>query len=195
MNIAVFASTRGTDFQAIIDELEAGKLPGVNLKFLLVNKENCGAVEKAKKHGVPIVFVDPKDKIREEYDEKVANICEENEIDLICLVGWMRILSASFVKKFENRIINVHPSLLPKYPGMDLDVHSEVLKNKEKETGMTIHYVIEELDAGPILMQESILVLPNDTPESLKERVQELEKKAYPEAIRKEQWRREQNEQ
>ncbi len=185
MNIAVFASTRGTDFQAIIDELEAGKLPGINLKFLLVDKENCGAVEKAKKHNIPVIFVDPKDKIREEYDKEVAKICEKNGIDLICLVGWMRILSAEFVKKFENKIINVHPSLLPKYPGMDLDVHTEVLKNKEKETGMTIHYVVEELDAGPVLMQESMPVLPDDTPESLKKRVQELEGKAYPEVIRK----------
>jgi phosphoribosylglycinamide formyltransferase-1 len=96
----------------------------------------------------------------------------------------MRILSAGFVKKFENKIINVHPSLLPKYPGMDLDVHAEVLRNKEKETGMTIHYVTEELDAGPILMQKSIPILPDDTPESLKERVQGLEKESYPEAIR-----------
>jgi phosphoribosylglycinamide formyltransferase-1 len=184
MNIAVFASTRGTDFQAIIDELEDGNLEGVNLKFLLTNKERCGAVEKAEKHNIPIKFVDPKNKTREEYDVELADICEKEGIDLICLVGWMRILSEDFVKRFRDRIINVHPSLLPKYPGMDLDVHAEVLRNSEAETGMTIHFVTEELDAGPILIQRSIPIMPDDTPESLKEKVQELEKKWYPEAIR-----------
>lgn len=184
MNIAVFASTRGTDFQAIIDALEAGNLPGVDLKFLLTNKKDCGAVEKAKKHGIKVVFVDPKGKTREEYDRELVAICLREKIDLICLVGWMRILSPIFVRAFGGKIINVHPSLLPKYPGMDLDVHAEVLRNKEKETGMTIHFVTEDVDSGPILIQKSIPVLPDDTPESLKGRVQELERKYYPEAIR-----------
>ena len=185
MNIAVFASTRGTDFQAIIDEMEAGRLPGVNLRFLLTNKADCGALEKAKKHSIPVFFVDPKGKDRQDYDDEVALICEKEKIDLICLVGWMRILSRAFVARFPGRIINVHPSLLPKYKGgMDVNVHEEVLKNGEKETGMTIHIVTEEVDEGPILVQKSIPVLPEDTAESLKTRVQELEKQWYPEAIR-----------
>ncbi len=184
MNIAVFASTNGTDFQAILEEYERGKLPGVKICFLLTNKKDCGAVAKAENHGVPVIFVDPRDKKRGEYDEEISRICLEYGVDLICLVGWMRILSPRFVRAFKNRIINVHPSLLPKYPGMDLDVHAEVLKNKEKETGMTIHFVTEQVDEGPILIQKSLPVLADDTPESLKARVQTLEKIWYPEAIR-----------
>lgn len=184
MNIAVFASTNGTDFQAILEEYERGKLPGVKICFLLTNKKDCGAVVKARNHGIPVIFVDPKGKGGGGYDEEISKICLEQQIDLICLVGWMRILSPRFVGAFKNRIINVHPSLLPKYPGMDLNVHAEVLKNKEKETGMTIHFVTAEVDKGPILLQKSLPVLANDTPESLKTRVQALEKVWYPEAIR-----------
>jgi formyltetrahydrofolate-dependent phosphoribosylglycinamide formyltransferase len=184
MNIAVFASTRGTDFQAIIDEMEAGKLPDVKIAFLLTNKKDCGAVEKAKKHNIPVHFVSAQDKQREEYDREVATIVDENKVDLIVLVGWMRLFSGWFVEKYNRKIINIHPSLLPKYPGMDMDVHAEVIKNGEKETGMTIHYVDEGMDTGEIILQKSIDVLPTDTPESLKRRVQELEKKWYPEVIR-----------
>jgi phosphoribosylglycinamide formyltransferase-1 len=184
MNIAVFASTNGTDFQAILEEHERGKLPGVKICFLLTNKKDCGAVVKAKNHNIPVIFVDPKGKGGGEYDEEISKICLEQQIDLICLVGWMRILSPRFVGAFKNRVINVHPSLLPKYPGMDLNVHAEVLKNKERETGMTIHFVTAEVDKGPILIQKSLPVLANDTPESLKTRVQALEKVWYPEAIR-----------
>lgn len=189
MNICVFASTKGTVLQAIIDEIKAGKMPGVNLKFILVDKNDCGAVEKAKKEGIPLVYLNPlsNDKKigRKEYDEQLAVFCEKYNIDLIVLAGWMRILSADFVNKFPKKIINIHPSLLPKHPGMDLDVHKAVLDNNEKESGMTIHYVDEGVDTGEIILQKSVPIEPGETPESLKAKVQELEKRWYPEAIRR----------
>lgn len=190
MNICVFASTNGTDLQAIIDEMKTGKMPGIDLRFVLVDKEDCGAAEKARKAGIPLIFLNPKTpdggKLeREDYDRRLHLICQQHHIDLVVLVGWMRILSPWFVKQYLKRIINVHPSLLPKYPGMDLDVHREVLKHGEKESGMTIHYVDEDVDSGEIILQKSVAVEAGETVESLKKKVQELEKKWYPEVIRR----------
>lgn len=190
MNLAVFASTNGTDLQAILDEMKAGKMPGIELKFVLVNKEDCGAAQKANKAGIPLVFLDPKSKEgslldREVYDRHVDKVCEMYQVDLIVLVGWMRILSPWLVKKWQKKVINVHPSLLPKYPGMDLDVHQAVIDAGEKESGMTIHYVDEGVDTGEIILQKKMVVTPAETAQSLKEKVQELEKKWLPEVIRK----------
>lgn len=190
MNICVLASTNGTDLQAIIDEMKAGKMPGIELKFVLVDREDCGAAEKAKKAGIPLIFLNPlgpdgKKLEREAYDRLLATQCQAYGIDLIVLVGWMRILSPWFVRQFPKKIVNVHPSLLPKYPGMDLNVHEEVLKNAEKESGMTIHYVDEGVDTGEILLQKTVVIEQGETVDSLKKKVQELEKFWYPEVIRR----------
>ena len=183
--IAVLASTRGTDLQAIIDEKVAGKLEGVEISGVFSNVKDCGALEKAKVAGIRSVFVDSKDKTREEFD---LNLIEAiGEVDLICLIGYMRILTPEFIKKYAGKIINVHPALLPKYGGKGFygkNVHESVLKNSEKESGMTIHYVTEEVDAGEILIQEKVTIVDGETAESLKGKVQALEKKYYPEAIR-----------
>ncbi len=189
MNFCVFASTNGTDLQAIIDEMQAGKMEGIDLKFVLVNQESCGAAEKAKKAGIPLVFINQKNihgkKMKMEvYDRLLYTICQQYEVDLIVLVGWMRILSPWFVQQFPKKIINVHPSLLPKYPGMDMKVHQAVLDNEDPESGMTIHYVDEKVDHGEIILQKSVKIEVEETAESLKEKVQELEKKWYPEVIR-----------
>ncbi len=162
-------------------------MPGVELAVVVSNKKDCYALERAKKQGYKTVFVDPKGKTREEYDEEVAEIIKENEADLIVLVGYMRILSPEFVQKFKNRIINVHPALLPKFSGKGFfgsNVHEAVLEAGEKETGMTIHYIDEGVDTGEIILQKKCPVEPDDTPETLKEKVQALEKKWYPEVIR-----------
>lgn len=188
MNICVLASTKGTVLQAIIDDLKAGKMPGIELKFVLVDREDCGAAEKARKEGIPLVFLNPRPNgerlERTAYDEQLALICEKYGVDLIVLAGWMRILSPEFVRKYPKKIINIHPSLLPKYPGMDLDVHQEVLAHGEKESGMTIHYVDEGVDTGEIILQKSLEVSPEETAETLKNKVQALEKQWYPEVIR-----------
>ncbi|MBI4235511.1 phosphoribosylglycinamide formyltransferase [Candidatus Peregrinibacteria bacterium] len=185
--IAVLASTNGTDLQAIIDEMKKGLMPGISLVAVISNKKDCGALEKAYANSVPAIFINPENKTHEEFDMEIAKILEEKQTDLIVLVGYMRILSSAFVRKFPHRIINVHPSLIPKYSGQNFfnkGVHEAVLKAGEKETGMTIHYVDENIDTGDIILQKTCPVLPNDTPETLKTRVQDLEKKWYPEAIR-----------
>ena len=182
MNIAVLASTNGTDLQAMIDEK-------IDLSCVLVNKHDCGAAKKAINAGIPLVFLDFLDKNgeklgREAYDRHLDLILKAYEVDLIALVGWMRILSPWFVQEWSKKIINIHPSLLPKYPGMDLDVHREVIENGESESGMTIHYVDEEVDHGEIICQKSVPVDPDETPESLKKKVQALEMEWYPKVLR-----------
>lgn len=185
--IAVLASTKGTDLQAIIDEMKAGKMPGIELAVVISNKEHCYALKRAKEQGYETVFIDTKDKTREEFDMEIAKILESHGVDLIVLVGYMRILTPVFIQKFQHRIINVHPALIPKFCGKDFfgsNVHEAVLKAGEKETGMTIHYVEEGVDSGEIILQKKCPVSPDDTPETLKVKVQELEKKWYPEVIR-----------
>jgi len=186
MRIAVLASTRGTDLQAIIDELKAGKLKNVELACVVSNKKNCFALQRAHEQGFKTYFVDSKEKSRVEFDREVAQVLEDEKIELVVLVGYMRILTPYFVGKFKHRIINVHPALIPKYCGKDFfgnNVHESALKAGEKETGMTIHFVEEDVDAGPIIIQKTCPVLPNDTAETLKERVQALEKEWYPKVV------------
>lgn len=185
--IAVLASTRGTDLQAIIDEMQAGKMTGIELAIVASNKKHCQALERAKEQGYKTVFVKTKDRSRKEFDEKMAKILKKEKVDLIVLVGYMRLLTPEFVQQFPKKIINVHPSLIPKYCGKDFygqSVHEAVLKNNETETGMTIHYVDQGVDTGEIILQKICKVDTNDTPNSLKQKVQELEKKWYPEVIR-----------
>lgn len=185
--IGVLASTRGTDLQAIIDEMKAGEMPGIELACVISNKKDSYALERAKTQGYKVIFVNPKNRTREEFDEKVAELLEKYHVDLVVLVGYMRILSSEFIKKFSHKIINVHPALIPKFCGENFfgaNVHEAVLEAKEKETGMTIHFVDEGCDTGEIILQKTCPVLPSDTPETLKERVQALEKEWYPEVIR-----------
>ncbi len=186
--IAVLASTNGTDLQAIIDEIKAGKMPGIELTLVISNKKDCYALERATEQGFKTVFINPKNKGRSEFDQELASTLQQHAIDLIVLVGYMRLLTPEFVRKFPHRIINVHPSLIPKYCGKnfyDANVHEAVFKAGDEETGMTIHYVDEGLDTGEIILQKAVPVSPNDTPETLKTKVQELEKKWYPEVIRR----------
>ena len=176
INIAVFASTKGTDLQAIVDAQKSGQMDYADLKFVLSDKKDCYALERARQAGIKTIFINPKGKSREEFDQECLKICQEHNIDLIILIGYMRIISKVLIEWYENKIMNIHPSLLPKYPGMDLDVHQAVLDNNEKETGCTLHFVTESLDAGPIILQEKVMVEESDTLETLKAKVQEKEK-------------------
>ncbi|MFH1424737.1 MAG: phosphoribosylglycinamide formyltransferase [archaeon] len=183
MKIGVLASTRGTDLQAIIDEIEAGSLDA-EISCVISNKESAGALDKARAHSIDAIFIDPDDKSREEFDEEIAAELGKRGVELVLLIGYMRILSPSFVRKYENRIMNAHPSLLPAFAGgMDTNVHREVLESGVKETGCTIHFVTEDVDSGPIILQKKVLVEKNDTEETLKAKVQEQEKIAFIEAI------------
>lgn len=183
--IAILASGNGTDLDAIYEEMDAGRLPGLEIAVVLSDKVQAPVLEKARGRGLRAEWVDPAGKSREDYDAELVK--RVGKVDLICLVGYMRILSQVFVSAFPRQIINVHPALLPKYGGngwYGMKVHEAVLANGETESGMTIHYVDLGVDSGATILQEKVPVLPGDTPETLKARVQEVEKKAYPEAIR-----------
>lgn len=184
--LGILASGNGTDLDAIYEEIDAGKMVGIEVGVVLSDKEKSPALEKARARGIRAEFVDPVGKSREDYDAELVRVM--GPVDLVCLVGYMRILSSVFVRAYSPRhIINVHPALLPKYGGngwYGMKVHEAVLANKETESGMTIHYVDYGVDSGPTVLQQKVPVLADDTPASLKARVQELEKKAYPEAIR-----------
>lgn len=187
LKIGVLASTRGTDLQAIIDEIKAGKMPGVELAVVAGNKKNAYALERAEEQGFSTAFIDPKGKTREEYDEELVQIMKKHEVELVCLIGYMKILTPVFVRAFPRRIINVHPALMPKFSGpgfFGANVHEEVLKAGEKESGCTIHFVDEGVDTGEIITRQKVEITPGETSETLKEKVQALEKKWYPEVIR-----------
>ncbi|MBI4049570.1 MAG: phosphoribosylglycinamide formyltransferase [Candidatus Doudnabacteria bacterium] len=185
INLAVFASTKGTDLQAIIDEIKAGGLSNVNLKFVLSNKKDAYALERARSAGIQALFLDPMGKTREEYDGECLKICREQNIDLILLIGYMKIISPVLVAAYPNKIMNIHPSLLPKYPaGMDYDVHRKVLENKETETGCTLHFVEEGVDTGEIIMQAKVKIDQGETVESLKSKVQAKEQEIIIKTLR-----------
>ena len=185
LKIAVLGSTRGTDLQAIIDAIELKKL---NAKIVLVasDKKNAFILERAKKHKIETLVVEYSNfKTREDAEKVFSEKIKEKEADLILLIGFMKIVTKSFVNEFKGKIWNVHPSLLPKYAGgMSNNVHEEVLKNREKETGCTLHEVTEVVDEGKIILQKKIKVAENDTVESLKEKVQKLEQKCFLEALK-----------
>ncbi|MFQ5796191.1 MAG: phosphoribosylamine--glycine ligase [Candidatus Bipolaricaulia bacterium] len=184
INLAVFASTHGTDLQAIIDANKAGQLDYVDLKFVLSNKKDCYALERARKAGLKTIFIDPKGKTRDRYDEECLKVCRQHNIDLIVLIGYMRIISPVLIRSYRNKIMNIHPSLLPQYPGMDMEVHRAVIENQEKESGCTLHFVDDGVDTGPIILQEKLTIDENETPESLKKKVQAKEKEVILRGIR-----------
>src|SRR3989338_859936 len=169
--LAVLGSTRGTDLQAIIDAIERKEL-NAEISLVFSNKADAYILKRAKKHRIETLFIDHrKYKNRKEFDRLIVAALKNKKVGIVLLIGYMRIISPYFCREFAGRIWNIHPSLLPKYAGgMDTNVHEEVLKNKEKETGCTLHVVSEKVDAGRVIMQEKVKVLGNDTPDSLKER-------------------------
>ena len=183
LRLAVFASTRGTDLQAILDEKKAGNLPWLDLRLVLSDRRNAYALVRAAETGVPTLFLSAKGKTRSEYDAECLDICRTAGVDWIFLIGYMRILSPVLIEAYRGRIFNIHPSLLPKYPGMDMHVHEEVLRNGETESGCTLHHVNEDLDGGEIFLQESVPVSQGETPESLKEKVQLAEQRTLLKAL------------
>jgi len=183
INIGVLGSTKGTDLQAILDAIHSKKL-NATVSTVISNRKNAYILDRAKDHSVPFYFISHKGKDRKDFDAEMTGVLKKHEVDLVLLIGFMRILSSSFCREWRDRILNVHPSLLPKYAGgMDTNVHEEVLKNKDKETGCTIHFVTDELDSGPILIQKKCAVEEGDTVETLKSKVQILEGEAFLEAI------------
>lgn len=193
LKIGVLASTRATDLQAVIDAINSRKI-NAEISVVISDKEDAYALERANNNKIKSVFIDPKvliakiksdkEKSRENFDKEVAKILDEDEVILILLIGYMRYLSPWFVSKYKNRIMNIHPSLLPKYAGgMDKNVHELVLKNKEKITGATLHFVDEGADTGPIILQKEVKIDKNETVDSLKEKVQRAEQEIIVKAV------------
>jgi phosphoribosylglycinamide formyltransferase 1 len=183
INLVILGSTRGTDLQYIIDSIESRNL-NAKINLVLSNKQEAYILQRSKNHNLNAFCIESKGKKRQEYDQIIGDEIAKYDFDIIVLIGYMRILSDDFVDRFEGKIINVHPSLLPKFAGgMDCDVHEEVIKSGEKTTGCTVHIVSKIVDGGQILLQKSCEVLHNYTPETLKARVQELEGNALVEVI------------
>ena len=183
IQLGVIGSTNGTDLQAVLDGIASGELDA-EVSMVLSNRESAYILERARNHNVSTVFISHKGKAREEFDGEMTTVLKEHGVELVLLIGFMRILSAEFCQEWQDRLLNVHPSLLPKYAGgMDTNVHEEVLKNGDTETGCTIHFVTEEVDGGPILIQKKCPVYDTDNVDALKVRVQDLEGRAFVEAI------------
>ena len=183
IKLGVIGSTNGTDLQAVLDAIAYGELVA-KVSVVISNNKKAHILDRAKNHDIPAVFIPHRGKTREEFDNEMTAVLKNNQIDLILLIGFMRILSSEFCLEWQGRLLNVHPSLLPKYGGrVDTSVHEEVLKNGDAVTGCTIHFVTEDVDGGPILIQKKCDVVQNDTIDSLKTKVQALEGRAFIEAI------------
>ncbi|MDD4318702.1 MAG: phosphoribosylglycinamide formyltransferase [Candidatus Peribacteraceae bacterium] len=186
MRIIALSSSRGTTFQAILDAKARGDIKA-EIVGLVTDREDQGCVVKAKTAGVPVRVVErSKTEKREAYDHRLNAVIRElagNDVSdvVIAAVGWMWILGPAFVRQWKNRILNVHPALLPKHPGAH--AHAEVLRDGDTESGITIHWIDAGVDTGPVVLQQSCPVLPDDTEETLKTRVQELEKEWYPKVL------------
>lgn len=182
MNIAVLASGRGSNFEAIAKAVLSGKIPA-HLSVLIVDRKNIGAIERAEKLGINYVFVDPYSfPDRETYDSKIVSILKHLNVDLVCLAGYKRVVSPVFVKAFKMKVMNIHPALLPSFPG--LKVHEKTVKYGVKITGATVHFVDEGVDTGPIIVQAAVPVSPDDTPETLSEKILSYEHRIYPQAVK-----------
>ncbi len=175
LKIGILSSTKASDLQGLIDAIENKELDA-KITILISDKENAFALERAKKHNIPAIFINPKKKMREEFDKEVAETLDHNGVELILMIGYMRIVSSWFVNRYKNKIMNIHPSLLPDFAGgMDKNVHELVLASKVKITGCTLHFVEDVVDGGPIIMQKSVNISENETVDSLKEKVQKAE--------------------
>ncbi|MCM8818138.1 MAG: phosphoribosylglycinamide formyltransferase [Candidatus Omnitrophica bacterium] len=182
--IGILASGKGTNLQAIIDYIKEENLP-IRVGVVISDNEDAFALERARKEGIKAICI-PCEKYKtilgKEVEKKYVSILKENKVDLVCLAGFMRVLKTTFIKSFPNRIINIHPSLLPAFPG--LEAWKQALEYGVKFTGCTVHFVNEGIDAGPIILQAVVPVLPDDTPETLHKRIQEKEHIIYPLAIK-----------
>ncbi len=194
INIGVLASTNATDLQAVIDAIESNQL-NAKISVVISDKLTAKALVRANKHDIEAIFIDPKaedilnekdkEKQREIFDKKAAKIFEENNVELILAIGYMRFLSPWFVNKYKNKIMNIHPSLLPKFAGgMDKNVHEAVLEAGEKTTGCTLHFVDEGADTGPIILQKEVPIEEDETVNTLKEKVQKAEQEVIIKAIK-----------
>ena len=188
MKMAVLVSGGGTNLQAIIDAIESGKITNAEISVVISNNANAYALERAKQHGIEALCVSPKSfSSREEFNQKLLETIQSYQVDLVVLAGCLVVIPEIMVKAYPNKIINIHPALIPSFCGTGyygLKVHEGVLKRGVKVTGATVHFVDEGTDTGPIILQKAVEVHQDDTPETLQRRVmEEAEWKIMPEAI------------
>jgi phosphoribosylglycinamide formyltransferase-1 len=182
LNLGVLASGRGSNFQVIIDEIEAGRL-NASIKLLIVDNPDAYAIERAKKHSIEYLYINPKEfSSRDDFFKKIADELKARDVELVVLAGFMRIVKKPLINAFPNRIINIHPALLPSFPG--LHGQKQAVDYGVKISGCTVHFVDEGMDTGPIIIQAAVPVSPTDTEETLSARILKLEHKIFPEAIR-----------
>ncbi|HET7213171.1 MAG TPA: phosphoribosylglycinamide formyltransferase [Terriglobia bacterium] len=179
-NIGILLSGRGSNFEAIARNAAAGKIPG-RIALVVSNREQAPGLERARQMGLNTLFIPPKGVERDAYDGKVVAALKEAQVDLVCLAGFMRILSPVFIRAFPGRILNIHPALLPAFPG--LDAQKQALDYGVKFTGCTVHIVDEGMDTGPIVLQAVVPVLNDDTVETLSARILKEEHRIYSEAV------------
>ena len=180
-NLAILLSGRGSNFEAIAANVSAGRIPNAQIAIVISNKPDAGGLEIARRLGLTTLVIPSKGKEREDHDREVVAALKKHKVDLICLAGYMRLLSPWFVQQFPHRILNIHPSLLPAFPG--LEAQEQAYAYGVKVTGCTVHFVDEELDHGAIIVQKAIPVLDSDDEQTLSARILEQEHIAYSEAI------------
>src|SRR5450432_537488 len=180
-SLGILLSGRGSNFVAIADSIDAGRIPNARIAVVITNKSHAQGIETARQRGLNTVIIPSKGRPREEHDREVVSALKEHKVDLICLAGYMRLLSPWFVQQFPHKILNIHPSLLPAFPG--LEAQEQAFAYGAKVSGCTVHFVDEELDHGPIIVQKVVAVMDKDNEHSLAARILEQEHVAYSEAI------------
>src|SRR6201998_867960 len=180
--LGILLSGRGSNFVAIADSIDAGRIPDARIAVVISNKVDAPGIATARQRGLNALVIPSKGKPREEHDREVGAALQQNHVDLVCLAGYMRLLSPWFVQQFSHRILNIHPSLLPAFPG--LEAQEQAFAYGVKVSGCTVHFVDEELDHGAIIVQKAVAVLEDDDEHSLAARILEQEHIAYTEAIR-----------
>ena len=180
--IGVLLSGRGSNFEALAESVAAGRIPDAHIAIVIANREGTQGIERASARGIATRVIPSRGLEREAYDRQIVSVLREHQVELVCLAGYMRLLSPYFIQCFPQRILNIHPSLLPAFPG--LESQRQALEYGVKFAGCTVHFVDENLDAGPIVLQSVVPVLDTDTPESLSEKILREEHRIYSEAVK-----------
>lgn len=180
--IAILISGRGSNMVALADAISSGSIPNAEIAVVVSDKPNAGGLKLARDRGLKTAVIERRGRSREEHELEIVAVLQAHQIDLVCLAGYMRLLSPCFITEFRGRILNIHPSLLPSFPG--LDAQRQALAHGVKVSGCTVHFVDDTLDGGPIIAQRTVPVLDDDTEETLSARILEQEHKLYAEALR-----------
>lgn len=182
MKIGILISGRGSNMVALVDAVRSGEIPSSEVAIVISDKPDAAGLAKARERGVKTLVVERKGRPRAEHDAEMVAELKKRDVELVCLAGYMRLLSPEFIRSFPDRIVNIHPSLLPAFPG--LNVQQQAIDHGVKISGCTVHFVDEHLDAGPIILQRAVEVTDGDTAETLAARILEKEHAAYVEAVR-----------